>query len=177
MVKDHSSLGLQQKVSHLQESFMFTQTVCVVDRCNLDMMLYTRQGRAFPDRPSMHPLNSLRNKAIAAAQTEVTKAEPFSFQPWQLNVCANAWPPISLCTTNCHIALLSYGTSSRPFALPHLPKTCLSSNNTMTAVPVQPLPCLRLWVFKLHSVSWLLLSSLCQQAHFRSHQKHQKHYW
>lgn len=36
------------------------------------MMLYTPQGRPAPDRPSLHPLNALRNKAIAAAQTEVS---------------------------------------------------------------------------------------------------------
>lgn len=41
-------------------------------RCKLDMMLYTPQGSPPPYQPPMHPLNALRNKAIAAAQTEVT---------------------------------------------------------------------------------------------------------
>ena len=34
-------------------------------------MLYVPQGGPPPHQPPMHPLNALRNRAIAAAQTEV----------------------------------------------------------------------------------------------------------
>ncbi|DBB15299.1 hypothetical protein WJX82_003966 [Trebouxia sp. C0006] len=40
-------------------------------QCKLDMMLYVPQGPPPPTHPAMHPLNALRNRAIAAAQTEV----------------------------------------------------------------------------------------------------------
>ncbi|KAL3135953.1 hypothetical protein ABBQ32_006997 [Trebouxia sp. C0010 RCD-2024] len=39
--------------------------------CKLDMMLYVPQGAPAPHRPPMHPLNALRNRAVAAAQTKV----------------------------------------------------------------------------------------------------------
>lgn len=35
------------------------------------MMLYVPQGAPAPHRPPMHPLNALRNRAVAAAQTKV----------------------------------------------------------------------------------------------------------
>ena len=35
-------------------------------------MLYVPQGGPPPHQPPMHPLNALRNRAVAAAQTEVT---------------------------------------------------------------------------------------------------------
>ena len=39
----------------------------------MDMMLYVPQGLLPPHHDFMHPLNALRNRAIAAAQTEVSK--------------------------------------------------------------------------------------------------------
>ena len=39
--------------------------------CHMDMMLYIPQGSPPPHQPPLHPLNALRNRAIAAAQTEV----------------------------------------------------------------------------------------------------------
>ena len=37
------------------------------------MMLYTPQGPRPQSQVAMHPLNALRNRAIAAAQTEVLR--------------------------------------------------------------------------------------------------------
>ena len=51
---------------------------CTAGSCNLDMMLYVPQGVPAPHRPPMHPLNALRNRAIAAAQTEVSQPSPRS---------------------------------------------------------------------------------------------------
>lgn len=48
-----------------------TNEQCLAGSCKLDMMLYVPQGVPAPHRPPMHPLNALRNRAVAAAQTEV----------------------------------------------------------------------------------------------------------
>lgn len=52
----------------------------------MDIMLYVSQGAPHPSQPPMHPINALRNRAIAAAQTEVFIFGPlFFFSPLKGN--------------------------------------------------------------------------------------------
>ena len=54
----------------------------------MDMTLYvSSQGAQQPDHPLMHPVNALRNRAIASAQTEVTLLKPSTCLPHLSWIC------------------------------------------------------------------------------------------